>query len=335
MTLNVASQLSSLRLPAGRVPPRITVLGLGDQGNRIVEQAVERGPSNTRCISISEERLELGTILAHKALVGKTAARNPETPNWFDLGEEATLLSLPELSPSLIDSDLVFIASSLGREGQHQTSSVLARAARTAGSLVIGAVTAPFCGEISNLHLAVHTLNEMKNACDAVVVLDANRLEGLPLAHNEETVDAAASYLLGKLIGGMVETLSTPSLISINFAEFASIIRGSGFAVLGIGEANSRNQVEEAVKNAFNCPLLRIAHSGFTGAYLHIRGDADLSRAQATRAAEFVTEELDPSPGFILGATVDHSFADRICATLMLTGVRSPQLIRPYRETSI
>jgi len=310
-------------------------LGLGDLGDKVAEKLVENGPTSARCISISEERLQLGTIFAHKTLIGRGGMERFEMSERFELGGESILLSLPEISPSIIDNDLVFITAALGREKGPSLSPALAQAARAAGSLVIGAVTMPCWCDRSRLYSAVNTLNEMKDACDAVVVVDNNRLERFPTDFHGTNINSLASDLLSQLIEGIVETLSTPSLININFKEFGRIIRSSGFAILGIGEANSSNQVEAAVRNAFNCPLLHVDHEGFTGAYLHIRGDNSLSYAQASKVAELVTGRLDLLSGVIFGASTDYSFAERLRVTLMLTGVRSPRLLTAYREIPI
>jgi len=315
--------------------PRILVLGLGDLGERVTERLIENGPNKARCVSISEERLQLGTILAHRALIGRTTTEGFEISKQFESEGENTLLSLPEISPSMIDNDLVFIATALGREKGLATSPALAQAARATGALVIGAVTMPCWRERSRLYSAVHTLKEMRDACDALVVVDNNRLGWFSTSSHQGNINSLASDLLSQLVGGIVETLSEPSLININFKEFARITRSSGFAILGMGDANSSNRPEDAVRNAFNCPLLHIDHDGFAGAYLHIRGDDSLTQAQASKVAELVTGRFDLLSDVIFGASTDCSFSERLRVTLMLTGVKSPQLLSAYREIPI
>jgi len=332
---NALSQARSMGLTVDSTLPRILVLGLGDLGEKVTERLIESGPNRARCVSISDERLQLGTILAHRALFARTAKESFETSKQFETGGDNMLLSLPEISPSIIDNDLVFIATALGREKGLAASPALAQTARATGALVIGAVTMPRWREGSRLYSAVRTLKEMKDACDALVVVDNNRLGWLPTSSHQGNINSLAGDLLSQLIGGIVETLSEPSLININFKEFARIFRSSGFAILGMGEANSPNRPEEAVRNAFNCPLLHIDHDGFAGAYLHIRGDNSLTKAQASKVAELVSGRLDLLPDVIFGASTDYSFSERLRVTLMLTGVRSPQLLSAYREIPI
>jgi len=330
---NVLSQASLVGSPLDSTLPRILVLGLGDLGEKVTEGLVENGPTEARCISISEERLQLGSILAHRALIRKANMRDSEISKQSKSAAENTLMSLPEISPSMIDNDLVFITAALGREIGSPVSPALAQAAKAGGALVIGAVTMPHWREKSRLYSAVHTLGEMRDACDALVVVDSNRLEGLPVDIQGAGIDIVASDLLSQLIGGIVETLSTSSLINIKFREFARIIQRSGFAILGMGEANTSDRPEEAVKNAFNCPLLHVSHDGFAGAYLHIRGDDSLTHAQASKVVELVSGRLDLLSGIIFGASADCSLGDCLRVTLMLTGVKSPQLLSAYRET--
>ena len=335
MSPNALSRTSSMGTPLDSTLPRILVLGLGDLGDKVTEGLVENGPIEARCISISEERLQLGTILAHRALTRRVGMGGFGISNQFESATENTLMSLPEISPSMIGNDLVFITAALEQEMGSPASLALAQTAKAGGALVIGAVTMPHRRERSRLYSAVHTLREMKDACDALVVVDSNRLERPPTDTYGTNIDSVASDLLSQLIGGIVETLSTRSLINIEFKEFAGIIRRSGFAILGTGEANTSDRPEEAVRNALNCPLLHISHDGFTGAYLHIRGDYSLTRAQASKVAELVSGELVPLPSVIFGASTDRSLDDRLRVTLMLTGVKSPQLLSAYREIPI
>jgi len=332
LSQNALSQASSMATLLDSTLPRILVLGLGDLGDKVTKGLVENGATEARCISISEERLQLGTILAHRALIRRVGMGGSEISNQFESATENTLMSLPEISPSMIGNNLVFITAALEREMVSPASLALAQAAKTGGALVIGAVTTPHRRERSRLCEAVHTLKEMRDACDALVVVDNNRLERPPTGTYGASTDSIAGDLLSQLIGGIVETLSTRSLINIEFKEFAGIIRRSGFAILGTGEANTSDRPEEAVRNAFNCPLLRISHDGFTGAYLHIRGDDSLTRAQASKVAELVSGELVPLPSVIFGASTDCSLDDRLRVTLMLTGVKSPQLLSAHRE---
>lgn len=332
MNPNPTSRNRSVKLPVHDTLPRILLLGLGDFGDKVAERLIQDGPIGAKCISISEERLQLETIFAHRALIGREEAKRFISEGHWAQGNTVPL-SLPEMSPSMIDNDLVFITAALGREKEPALAPVLAQTARTAGSLVIGTVTIPCMHDRSDVYSAIRTLIDMRDACDAVVVVDNNRLERFAATLHETDVSEMASDLLGQLIGGIVETLSTPSLLNISFKEFADITRSTGIAIIGIGETDSSNHLEDAVRNAFDCPLLHINHGGIFGAYLHIQGDISLSSIQASRVAELVTGRLDPLSAIVFGASTNRSLSESLRVTLMLTGVKSPRLLEACSET--
>jgi cell division protein FtsZ len=101
-------------------------------------------------------------------------------------------------------------------------------------------------------------------------------------------------------------------------------------AIVGMGQSDAPDRAEEASRNALNHLLLDVEYQGADGALIHVSGGTDMSLGEAVRAAESVTEIMNEKAMVIWGARVDPSLNNLLRVTLMLTGIRSPQLLSGY-----
>jgi cell division protein FtsZ len=97
-----------------------------------------------------------------------------------------------------------------------------------------------------------------------------------------------------------------------------------------MGQSDAPDRAEEASRNALNHLLLDVEYEGADGALIHISGGSDMSLGEAVRAAESVTEIMDEKAMVIWGARVDSNLNNLLRVTLVLTGIRSPQLLGGY-----
>jgi len=63
------------------------------------------------------------------------------------------------------------------------------------------------------------------------------------------------------------------------------------------------------------------------GALIRVVGGEDLTIAEAQQAAELVTSRISPSARIIWGCTVDPTIHGDVNLLVVITGVRSPQLM--------
>jgi hypothetical protein len=105
-------------------------------------------------------------------------------------------------------------------------------------------------------------------------------------------------------------------------------------ALVGLGEATGENRAESAIRNALTSPLLEVEWSGSTGALIHITGGPDMSLAEANSVGEIVSEKMSANANVIWGARVDPRLSGVLRVMLILTGVKSPQLLPRSKEES-
>jgi len=314
---------------------RVVVVGVGGAGNNTVTRLMEMGVTGAECIAINTDALHLNASRAHqKKLIGGKLTRGLGVGGDPKLGKAAIEESRERIEDLLTDVDIVFITAGLGGGTGTGAAPIIADIARRKGAITVGVVTTPFRIEKGRIECAANALNEMRRQCDTVVVIDNNKLMQLVPQLPINEAFRVADQVLATMIKGIVETISTPSLINLDFADFKTIVRRGGVAVVGAGESDAPNRAEEAVKNALTSPLLDVDYAGATAALIHVTGDNQMTIEEANRVGEIVTEMMDDDALVIWGARVNPDLAGMLKVTLVMTGVNSPHLLSGFGTIS-
>jgi len=307
---------------------RIMVLGIGGAGNNTISKLVENGLSGAECVAINTDLRDLNSIkAARKVLIGENLTRGLSADGNPEIGRAAIEESRPYVENLLENVDVVFIAVGLGGGTGTGAAPIVALVARQKGAVVVGAVTAPFTTEKGRIEHASQALKELRRVCDTVVVIDGKKL--MELAPQLSTTEAfkVADQVLANMIKGIVETLTSPSLINLDLADFKTIIKKGGIAVVGVGESNAPNRAEEAVRNALRTPLVNVDYTDAKGALIHVCGDPNMTIEEANRVGEIVTEMIGDKASVIWGARVNPLTEGALKVTLVMTGMHSPHIL--------
>ncbi len=337
---------------------RIVVVGTGGGGNNTINRLLTLGIHGAECIAINTDRQHLDFIKAHrKILIGEMITRGLGAGGYPEVGAAAADESRDAIKAALQDADLVFIAAGMGGGTGTGSAPIIAEIAKDCGAIVVGVVTMPFHVEKARIEKARVGLEKLQKYADTVVVIDNNRL--LEIAPNLP-IDKAfcvADEVLANMVKGITETITLPSLINLDYADVRTIMTNGGVALVGLGEASSlekntesslinssrpqnasklklagRSRAELAVKNALNTPLLEVDYEGATGALIHVVGGEDLTLEEANYVAKIITDRMDPNAMVIWGARVDPQLNGILRVMLILTGVKSPQLLGNSRR---
>jgi len=310
---------------------RIVVLGIGGAGNNTVNRLMETGVTGAECIAINTDLQHLNAVRAtQKVLIGEKVTRGLGAGGDPKVGRAAIEESKHLIDVLLNDVDVVFIAVGLGGGTGTAAAPVVAEMARRKEAIVVGIVTTPFRIEKGRIEYAAFALNEMRRSCDTVVVIDNNKLMELVPHLPINEAFKVADQVLANMIQGIVETISAPSLINLDFADFRTIVRKGGVAVVGVGESDAPNRAEEAVRNALRSPLLDVDYAGATGALIHVCGDNQMTIEEANRVGEIVTEMMGHDALVIWGARANPKTDGFLKVTLVMTGVHSPKILRGF-----
>ncbi|RJS90521.1 cell division protein FtsZ [Candidatus Bathyarchaeota archaeon] len=311
---------------------RILILGVGGAGNNTLDRLMRLGVGGAECIAINTDIQHLEMIHADKkVLIGEKVTRGLGAGGKPKVGREAILESRRKIENLVEGVDIAFVTAGMGGGTGTGAAPVVAEICKRKGAIVVGVITMPFRHEKGRIDFAVQGLTEMRRATDTTVIIDNNKLMDLVPQLPINDAFTLADEILANMVKGIVETIALPSLINLDFADFKTIMEQGDVAIVGLGESDAPNRAEEAARNAMSHFLLDVDYEGANGALIHISGGKDLTLGEAVRTAEIVTEMMDEKAMVIWGARVDPSLGDLLRVTLVLTGIRSPQILGGYR----
>ena len=306
----------------------IKVIGVGGMGCNAVTWLFNKGINGATIYAANTDALHLSVTKAdEKILIGKELTRGLGCGGNPDRGREAAKEALVDVKKSIAGSDMVFVIAGMGGGTGSGAAPVIAQLAKETGAVVIGVVTMPFEAEKARIDKAEFAFQELRSVADTCIVLDNNRLVDIAGQLPIEQAFAVANELVSTMCKGIVETITLPSLINLDYADVSAIMKNGGVAVIGIGEADTQDRVLEAVKQALTHPLLDVDYQGATGALIHITCGPDLKLEEFDLIGRTVSENLSPDAQVIIGARIDKEFAGRVRVITIMTGVKSPYVL--------
>ena len=301
---------------------------MGGGGQNIVDWIQNKGISGASTIAINTDLQDLKLKAADKKiLLGKEVTRGLGAGGAPERGAAAANESITEIKESLRGMDMVFVCAGMGGGTGTGTAPIIARVAKEMGAIVIGVVTMPFSIERARIDRAEIGLKQLRTHCDTVVVIDNNRLVKIAGNLPIKQAFAVANELISVMIKGIVEIISVPSLVNLDFADVKAIMKSGGVATVGMGISDTNRRVEESVEEALSNPLLDINYKGATGALIHISGGEDLRLEEVNKAGELLTSSLHQEANVIWGARIDDSLGKRLVLMTIITGVNSPHIL--------
>jgi len=307
---------------------RILVMGCGGAGANCVTRLTDMGIKGAQTLAVNTDVKHLSVSRADKkVLIGRELTRGLGAGGYPHVGKKAAEESEKELKKILQGCDMLYLCAGLGGGTGSGSIPVIAKIAREMGAIVIGFVTMPFRIEGARTGKAEDALVELRQYCDTAIVIENDRLlkiaGDLPL----QQAFAVADDLIATIIKGITETISTPSLVNLDYADVKTIMHSGGVAAVGVGESDTKNRAEEAVVKAMTNPLLEVDYEGGSGALVHITGGPDLKLDEVNLIGEYVSKQLDPEAQVIWGARISPEHKGKIKVITIITGVKSPYLL--------
>jgi cell division protein FtsZ len=313
---------------------KIVTVGFGGAGCNIVNRLVKSGVKGTEFIAVNTDAQHFKIIddRIKKVLIGRTITKGLGAGGDPKIGTKAAEVDRQLLEDVFSGAQLVFLCAGMGGGTGTGAAPVAAQIAREQGAIVISMVTYPFDLERVRKVKAEEGIQEMRKFCNSVIILDNNRLVKLVPNLPMNDAFALADEVVAKAIGGLVWTITQPSLINIDFADVRSIMANGdvGFISVGIGKGNDKvNVASEAVlKNK----LLDVDYEGASGALIHISGGASLTIGDAIKAGEIITERMDPKANIKWGARIIPGYDEQLEIVAIVTGIKGSSIVGRMEE---
>ena len=304
---------------------KITVVGTGGAGNNTISRLNEMGIEGARTLTVNTDAQDLFYSRADKKLLlGRQICGGLGAGGEPSVGEECAEDSEEDIREELEGSDMVFVTCGLGGGTGTGSAPVISKISKKSGALTVAVATMPFSAEgVKRRENAELGLEKLQAASDTVIVIPNDKL--LEVAPNLPLNKAfmVSDEILGRAVKGITELITKQGLVSLDFADIRSIMKGSGMAMIGMGESESGDRAIESVHEALSSPLLDIDISNAKGALINISGSSDLTLQESEKIVQIVADKLDPEANIIWGAQIDESLHNVIRTTIVVSGVRS------------
>ncbi|MBU3904951.1 MAG: cell division protein FtsZ [Nanoarchaeota archaeon] len=309
---------------------KIMIVGCGGAGCNTVSRLTEMGASGSEIIALNTDAKHLAITKAHKKLlIGKDTTRGLGAGGYPQVGEKAANEQRTQIKQLLEGVDLLFVTAGMGGGTGTGSAPVVSELAKSMGAIVVGAVTMPFKMEGTRIQKAEDGLSKLRQVTDTVVVIENMKLleyaGSMPIAH----AFALADELISMMIKGIVETITVPSLVNLDFADVRTIMKAGGVSAICVGESDSQSRIKDAVLKALNHPLLEVDYQGSTGALIHVVCGPDMTLAEINEAGELISKRLSPDSQVIWGARVMQEYTGKVQVIAIITGVKSPYILGP------
>jgi cell division protein FtsZ len=277
---------------------RLKVIGVGGAGNNVVSRMMLSGISGIEFVNINTDkptlavsganvRVQIGEKLTH----GQGAGSNPE------IGRLAAEESRNNIAKVFEETDAVFLTAGMGGGTGTGATPVVADIARESGVLTIAVVTKPFGFEgTTKMKRAEAGIAELLKKVDTLFVIPNENLkkvtdQKITFANAFEVADS----VLNKAVSGIAEILRHTGFINLDFADLKTIMKSSGLAHLGVGEASGKGKVEEAAKDAIYSELMGTSVDGARRVVINVTGSMDLSMEDVENVVGRVQKAAHPT----------------------------------------
>jgi cell division protein FtsZ len=313
---------------------KIKVVGCGGAGTNTINRCLQGNITDTDLIAINTDAQHLlQSDAPHKVLIGRHLTKGLGAGSVPKVGEEAAKESEQDVRENVGHADMVFVTCGLGGGTGTGSAPVVAQLAKETGALTIGVVTLPFSVEgLIRMENAESGLKRLRDICDTVIVIPNDKLLDVVPNLSLNAAFKVADEVLMRSIKGITEMITKPGLVNLDFADLKTVMKRGGVAMIGLGEAEGENKAVNAVVEALNSPLLEVDISEASGALVNVTGGEDMTISEAERVVEEIYSRVDPNARIIWGTTVDESLKKNLRAMLVITGVKSKQILGPSRR---
>ena len=257
----------------------IKVIGIGGGGGNAVNHMIKQDLQGVKFIcantdtqdlssSPAEEKIQLGVETSK----GLGAGMNPE------IGRASAEEAGESIRALLSDTNMLFITAGFGGGTGTGTSPVIAKIAQEMDILTVGVVTKPFEWEGEERSaLADEGLQDFEQYVDSLIVIPNDRLQSLGERITLFNAFQAANEVLLNSVQGIVELVTVPGIINLDFADVKAVMGKKGRSIMGSSVASGPDRARLAIEQAINSPLLEdINLDGASGILLNVTVSNDI-----------------------------------------------------------
>ena len=309
----------------------IKVIGVGGGGSNAVNYMYEQGIQGVDFVvcNTDSQALDKSTVPT-KIQLGATLTEGRGAGSLPQVGRNAAVENLDDVKEILEkNTTMAFITAGMGGGTGTGAAPIIARAAKEMGILTVGIVTVPFAFEgKKRTTQADEGLREMRDAVDTLLVIKNDKLRELYGNLSLKKAFAHADEVLCTAAKGIAEVITLSGEVNLDMNDVNTVMRDSGVAIMGSGEANGEGRAMKAVTTALESPLLNDnVIEGAKFVLLNITyGSEEVLMDEITEITDYIQEQAGMSAEVIWGYGSDESLEDSLCVTVIATGFKSSEV---------
>lgn len=319
---------------------RIVAMGVGGMGGNAMENLAKHAIDGVEVFAVNTDMQSLDKCAGSQPVqIGTTRTAGKGAGGDSEVGRLSAEDDLAKLRGLVEGAELVFIAAGMGGGTGTGAAPVIARLCREMEILTIGIVTTPMvCEGHRRMDKAQQGLVELRRHVDSLMVIEN---ENLSLIMDSDDVSiikvfGRADEVMVKGIASISRMINTLGYINLDLADIRNVLKRPcveecADVLIGVGIASGQDRVQQAVAVAMENPLL--ANSDITGVdnlLINVAADENMGLNEAQNVMDIVAGKAgDGDREVIMGIVTDNSLGDKICVTIIATGMGRNKLRIP------
>ena len=247
-------------------------------------------------------------------------------------GRNAALNSQDLISKTLFDdhTEMLFITAGMGGGTGTGAAPVIAAMAKKKGILTVGVVTIPFKNQGNEtMSKALDGISELEKNVDSLLIIDNEKLFDVYGDLLLQEAFPKADEVLATAVRGITEIIQKRGYINVDFKDVKTMMKDSGYALMGCGTGVGENRIGDAVKMALESPLLNdFDLKNAANVLINVTvGDnkEGMTMAEYAKLTALVGQYTGKANNFKSGIVFDEDpeFGDRVNITVIVTGINT------------
>ena len=302
---------------------KIKVVGIGGGGSSIVSEIARNINNASFVIFDSDHRVLKKAGPGVKVVqLGEELTNGLGTGMDVSLGQKIAEKEKEKITKILKNQDLIILIGSLGGGFASGALPLFAEVTKELKNISLGIFTLPFQFEgEKKMKIAQESLEQIKENLSGQFIISNEKI--FEIIDKKTPLKKALSSLNKSLIlmlEDLIEIISKPGLINIDFADLKTILSGKGRTIhFGGAIAQGPNRAEEVIKKVFENPL-SVGDIGKCKKILfNIRGGKDLTLKEVEKISMGICG-LNKTAKIIFGISENLKNSNKIKLTLIQVG---------------
>jgi len=238
--------------------PLMKIVSVGGGGHNIIWEMYEYGMRSAEFLVLNTYKESFHkTPFLPFILLGEKISNWEGTNRNYRLGRKYFFSSKEEVKKELTGKDLIFVVATLGGGTSSGASPEVARLSKELGAFTIAFVSMPFLFEGKMVYnLAKKGLQKLRKHVDAIIVIGNNQIIKLPERYVKKSADINKPFCYA--VKCLIDLIFHANYTNIRTEEVFSWLKENfrGFIRIAYGIAKDENEVNMAIEDVLNSPLL-------------------------------------------------------------------------------